>query len=94
MEHVDRDLKEKTLRRAKIVEGQFKALVGAIDDERYCIDILTQLKAIQSSLKTIGRMVLDNHIKTHVRHMVENKTDKERAVKELIGLLEISDKYN
>lgn len=94
MEHINPDLKAKTLRRAKIVEGQFKALVGAINDERYCIDILTQLKAIQSSLKTIGRMVLDNHIKSHVRHMIENKTEKERAIKELVGLLEMSDKYN
>lgn len=94
MEHLDKNLKEKTLRRAKIVEGQFKALVLAIDNERYCIEVLTQLKAIQSSLKGMGRMVLDNHIKSHVRHMIENKTEKERAVKELIGLLEISDKYN
>lgn len=94
MHSLDQELKAKTVRRARILEGQFRALATAIDDEKYCIDILNQMKAIQSSLKGLGHMILDNHIKSHVHHMLSTKMEKEKAIKELVGLLEMSDKYN
>lgn len=94
MHELDKELKKKALQRARILEGQFRALSTAIEGEKYCIDILNQMKAIQSSLKGLGRIILDNHIKSHVHHMLNTKMEKERAIKELVGLLEMSDKYN
>mgnify|MGYP001616213048 CR=1 FL=1 len=84
----------KAVRRAKILEGQMKGLTTNISDEKYCVDLLMQLRAIQNSLKGLGRLVLENHIKCHVKHMLKNKTSGERAVRELVELLALSDKYN
>lgn len=91
---IDQEKKKKTVRRAKIIEGQIKALNVGIENEKYCVDLLIQLRAIQNSLKGLGRLILQNHISSHVKHMLENKTSGEKAVGELVKLLELSDKYN
>lgn len=61
------DIKKRASHRSKIIEGQFKALVKAIENEEYCIDILTQSLAIQQSLRSLNKLVLENHMKTHVK---------------------------
>lgn len=61
------DIKQRATHRSKIIEGQFKGLVKAIENEEYCIDILTQSLAIQQSLKSLNKLVLENHLKTHVK---------------------------
>jgi DNA-binding FrmR family transcriptional regulator len=48
------------------VEGQVRGIARMVDDERYCIDILTQLAAVQTALEAVGLKVLDEH----VRHCV------------------------
>lgn len=48
------------------VEGQVRGLARMVEDERYCIDILTQLAAVQTALEAVGLKVLDEH----VRHCV------------------------
>lgn len=91
---INQEKKQKAIRRAKILEGQIKALNVGIENEKYCVDLLIQLRAIQNSLKGLGRLILQNHISSHVTHMLENNTDGEKAVRELVELLELSDKYN
>lgn len=61
------DIKKRATHRSKIIEGQFKGLVKAIENEEYCIDILTQSLAIQQSLRSLNKLVLENHMKTHVQ---------------------------
>jgi DNA-binding FrmR family transcriptional regulator len=86
------DIKKRATHRSKIVEGQFKALIKAIEDEKYCIDILTQSLAIQQSLKSLNKLVLENHLCTHVSDGMSNGSDdeKEQLVDELIQLYELS----
>ena len=91
---IDQEKKKKAVRRSRIIEGQIKALVAGIESEKYCVDLLIQLRAIQNSLKGLGRLILQNHIGSHVKHMLESKTSGEKAVGELVKLLELSDKYN
>ena len=85
------DIKKQATRRSKIIEGQFKALVKAIDDEKYCIDIMTQSLAIQQSLKSLNKLILENHLKTHVSDGMSNGSpkDKETLVKEMLELYEL-----
>jgi CsoR family transcriptional regulator, copper-sensing transcriptional repressor len=92
--HVDQEKKKKAIRRAKIIEGQIKALRVGIENETYCVDLLIQLRAIQNSLKGLGRVILQNHISSHVKQMLHTKVTGEKAVDELVTLLELSDKYN
>lgn len=87
-----KDIKKRATHRSKIVEGQFKALVKAIEDEKYCIDILTQSLAIQKSLRSLNKLVLENHMKTHIKEGMSqgNDTDKEKLITEMLELYELT----
>ncbi|MBP7018568.1 metal-sensitive transcriptional regulator, partial [Candidatus Saccharibacteria bacterium] len=50
------DIKKRAVHRSKILDGQFKALTKAIEEEKYCIDILVQSLAIQKSLKSLNKL--------------------------------------
>jgi DNA-binding FrmR family transcriptional regulator len=56
------------LGRLKRIEGQVRGIAGMIEDERYCLDILTQISAVKSALTGVEREVL----KTHAGHCIEN----------------------
>jgi len=85
------DIKKRATHRSKIIEGQFKALQKAIDSEAYCMDILTQSLAIQKSLASLNKLILENHLKTHVTHDLASGNEKQQqtAVQELLNLYEL-----
>lgn len=68
--------KQRASQRSKIIEGQFKALVDAIENDKYCIDILTQSLAIQQSLRSLNKLVLENHMNTHVKQGLSEGDEK------------------
>lgn len=86
------DIKQRASRRSKIIEGQFKGLEKMIDSEAYCVDILTQSLAIQRSLASLNKLILENHLKTHVADMLESNNDKvqDKAIQELLSLYELN----
>lgn len=90
---LDQQIKQKAVRRARIIEGQLRALTKGIEDEKYCPDLLNEIRAIQFSLKSLNRLILQNHIKSHVKHMLATKAGEEKAVKELSELIDLQDKY-
>lgn len=86
------DIKKRATHRSKIIEGQFKGLVKAIEKEEYCIDILTQSLAIQQSLRSLNKLVLENHMKTHVKEgMTEGdaKTQQE-IIDEMLKIYDLT----
>lgn len=86
------DIKKRAIHRSKIIEGQLKGLEKAIADENYCMDILTQSLAIQKSLASLNKLILENHLRTHVTEMFETGkgSDREKAVDELVSLYELN----
>lgn len=85
-------LKKRALHRAKILEGQMKALTKAIDAEKYCVDLLNQSLSLQRSLKSLDAVLLENHIRTHVKHQLRTPADENRAVAELLRVFTLSKK--
>lgn len=83
------DIKKRAMHRSKIIEGQFKGLQKMINQEEYCVDILTQSLAIQKSLASLNKLILENHLRTHVSEQLSGK-DSERTVKELLDLYELN----
>lgn len=65
-----------------------------IEQEDYCIDILTQSLAIQKSLSSLNKLILENHLKTHVAEKFASKSDEaqKEAVEELLGLYELNNR--
>ena len=89
---VDQKLKDRALHRAKILRGQFYGLINAIEQEVYCPTLLEQSLSIQKSLKSLDSFLLENHLRSHVRHQMQHKGDGEKAVKELIRIYKLLNK--
>jgi DNA-binding FrmR family transcriptional regulator len=66
------DDKEELLGRLRRIEGQVRGLQRMVENDEYCIDILTQISAASNALKKVAIELLDDHI----RHCVANKTEK------------------
>mgnify|MGYP002734045759 FL=1 len=61
-----------------------------IDDEAYCVDIITQNLAIQKSLSSLNKLLIENHLRTHVAHMFEAGGEtREQAIEELLRVFEL-----
>jgi CsoR family transcriptional regulator, copper-sensing transcriptional repressor len=58
--------KEQLLTRLRRVEGQVRGIEGMVEDDRYCIDVLTQIAAVQAALDKVALGLLDDH----ARHCV------------------------
>lgn len=85
------DLKRRALHRARILEGQMRGLERMIEDEEYCLDIVTQSLAIQKSLRSLNKLLVENHLRTHVTDMFAAGGDeRERAVEELLKVYELN----
>ena len=60
--------KDRYLTRMKRIEGQARGIAKMIDDEKYCIDILTQIAAVNSALENVAMALLDDHLHHCVAH--------------------------
>lgn len=84
------DLKKRALHRTKILQGQLRGVEKMIENEDYCVDIITQSLAIQSSLRSLNKLLVENHLRTHVTDMFEAGGEaREAAVAELLTVFEL-----
>jgi len=85
------DIKKRALHRSKILEGQMRGLEKMIDNEDYCMDIITQSLAIQKSLRSLNKLLVENHLRTHVADMfAAGGEHQEHAVAELLKVYELN----
>jgi len=85
------DIKKRALHRSRILEGQMRGLEKMIDNEEYCMDIITQSLAIQKSLRSLNKLLVENHLRTHVTDMFAAGGDQQTmAVDELLKVYELS----
>ncbi|MET1247297.1 metal-sensing transcriptional repressor [Sporolactobacillus sp. STCC-11] len=78
--------KRKIMNRLKRVEGQVRGIEKMIEDDRYCVDILIQLSAVQAALQKIGFSVLERHTKSCVAKAIEEGHGEEQ-INELLKVL-------
>jgi DNA-binding FrmR family transcriptional regulator len=69
--------KDQLLKRLRRIEGQVRGVQGMVDDDRYCIDVLTQISAVQAALDKVALGLLDEH----ARHCVMGAGQEEQAGK-------------
>ena len=88
VKHKHRDKKEYTdlINRLSRIEGQVRGIKKMIEEERYCVDILTQVSAIQSALNSFNKVLLTNHVKSCV--VADIKNGNEKVVDELCATLQ------
>ena len=84
------DIKKRALHRSRILQGQLRGVEKMIENEDYCVDIITQTLAIQKSLRSLNKLLVENHLRTHVSHMFEQGgTRRDAAVAELLTVFEL-----
>lgn len=85
------DIKQRAVHRSRILQGQLKGLEKMIENEDYCMDIMTQSLAIQKSLSSLNKLILEGHLKTHVRSKFTSGQEamQQEAISELLGLYEL-----
>ena len=86
---MDKVIKKKALRRLQIVKGQIKGLEKMIDDEKYCIDVITQSSAIKQALSGVEDLLLENHLATHVAMQMKSGESK-KATAEIVKVYKLS----
>ena len=85
------DIKKRALHRTRILEGQLRGLEKMIESEDYCIDIITQSLAIQKSLGSLNKLLVENHLRTHVSEKFEEGgSERDDAIAELLKVYELS----
>lgn len=81
--------KEARLKRLSRIEGQVRGLMRMVEEDRYCIDIITQVSAVRAALRRVEEEVLKDHIAHCVEHAIVsgNAADQRRKIKELMDVL-------
>lgn len=77
--------------RSKIIAGQIEGLQRMIAEDAYCMDILTQNLAIQRAVASLNKLVIEHHIKTHIKTDIESGKPKrqQQAIGELLQLYDL-----
>ena len=86
-----KDIKNRLTRRLNIIEGQIKGLQKMVEDEKYCVDVITQASAIRQALSAVEDLMLENHLSTHAQEQMRGKQSK-RAVAEILKIYKLAKK--
>ena len=76
--------KEDLQTRLRKIEGQVRGLQRMVEDDRYCLDILTQVNSVVAGLRAVGMGLLDDHVRHCVRESIE-AGDGQDKVEELMA---------
>jgi len=84
-----KDIKESCLKRLNRIEGQVRGLARMVEEDRYCIDIVTQISAVRAAMRRAEEEIL----RDHVTHCVEdaivsgNRAEQRRKIAELMEVV-------
>jgi DNA-binding FrmR family transcriptional regulator len=89
-----KDIKASCQKRLSRIEGQVRGLSRMVDEDRYCIDIVTQISAVRAALRRVEEEVLRDHVAHCVEHAITsgNKADQREKIAELMDVIARSDR--
>ena len=81
-------------KRLNRIEGQVRGLARMVDEDRYCIDVITQIAAVRAALGRVEEEILRDHVGHCVEHAIAagNKADQRRTVAELMDVIGRADR--
>ena len=88
------DTKSSCLKRLNRIEGQVRGLSRMVDEDRYCIEVITQISAVRAALRRVEEEILKDHVGHCVEHAIRSgdADEQRRKVAELIDVLSRSDR--
>ena len=86
---MSKDSKSGNLKRLSRIEGQVRGLSRMVEEDRYCIDIVTQIGAVRAALRRVEEELLREHVAHCVEHAISSgdKADQRRKVAELMDVM-------
>ncbi|MBI1725945.1 MAG: metal-sensitive transcriptional regulator [Candidatus Rokubacteria bacterium] len=83
---IDDETKVKALGRLRRIEGQVQGIQRMVEEEKYCVDILLQLTAVEGAVEQVQRLLLGRHIESCVADAIRsgNTRDRQKKVDELL----------
>jgi DNA-binding FrmR family transcriptional regulator len=88
---MDQNNKTKVVRRLKLLEGQIRGLQKMVENDTYCIDVITQTSAVKQGLSSVEDMLLENHLGHCLLHQVQSGNTK-KAQEEIIKVYKLKRK--
>ena len=89
-----KDSKASVQKRLGRIEGQVRGLAKMVEEDRYCIDIVTQISAVRAALRRVEEEVLRDHVAHCVEHAITSgdKADQREKIAELMDVIGRSDR--
>ncbi|WP_128928703.1 metal-sensitive transcriptional regulator [Bradyrhizobium guangxiense] len=84
-----KDIKASVGKRLGRIEGQVRGLSKMVEEDRYCIDIVTQISAVRAALRRVEEEILKDHVAHCVEHAIASgdKTDQRAKIAELMAVI-------
>lgn len=87
MNEVSADYKKDIQRRLNKIEGQVKGIQRMVENEKTCVDILTQIAAIRAAINKVGSIILERYSKDCIQHSM-NAADKDAELQKLMDTIQ------
>jgi CsoR family transcriptional regulator, copper-sensing transcriptional repressor len=86
--------KASVLRRLQSVEGHVRGIERMIDEDKYCIDVIRQIDAVQAALHKVNELILENHLKTCVTTAIrgDDPERREAVIGEILEVFSVGNK--
>ncbi len=83
------EIKDSVTKRLGRIEGQVRGLARMVEEDRYCIDVVTQVTAVRAALRRVQDEILRDHVAHCVEHAIASgdKADQRRKIAELMDVI-------
>ena len=89
-----KDNKASCGKRLSRIEGQVRGIARMVDEDRYCIDVVTQIAAVRTALRRVEEEILRDHVAHCVEHAITSgdKADQRKKIEELMSVISRADR--
>jgi len=85
----NKNSKRRLIKRIRIISGQVRGIEKMVEQDKYCVDIITQSSAVKEALSSIENIILEKHLSTHVVQQIKNN-QSEKAIHEILKIHRLS----
>jgi DNA-binding FrmR family transcriptional regulator len=91
---MDEQVKAGVVRRLQSVEGHVRGIQRMVEEDKYCIDVIRQIDAVEAALRKTQEIILDNHLHTCVTTAIrgDDAGRREAVIDEILGVFAVSDR--
>ncbi len=91
---MDNQTKAAMLRRLQSVEGHVRGIERMVEEDKYCIDVIKQIEAVQAALNKVNQLILENHLRNCVTTAIrgDDAERREAVIGEILDVFAVSNK--